>query len=104
MVCELGKADGVPAGAVDTEAPEAAGGPSTDQFDALNALVSWVEDGVASASITASARGPGNPGGVNGDVPATWTPTRTRPLCPYPTIARYKGTGDVESASSFTCR
>jgi feruloyl esterase len=80
------------------------GGPATDQFDALNALVSWVEHGVAPASITASARGPGNPGGVNSEVPTTWAANRTRPLCPYPTVARYKGTGDIESASSFTCQ
>jgi hypothetical protein len=29
---------------------------------------------------------------------------RTRPLCPYPQVARYKGSGRVEAASSFECR
>ena len=29
---------------------------------------------------------------------------RTRPLCPYPQVARYKGVGRVEAASSFECR
>ncbi|TWO71593.1 tannase/feruloyl esterase family alpha/beta hydrolase [Caenimonas sedimenti] len=80
------------------------GGPATDQFDALSALVNWVEQGQAPASITATARGAGNAGGVNADLPATWAANRTRPLCPYPLVARYNGTGDVESASSFSCR
>jgi Tannase and feruloyl esterase len=30
-------------------------------------------------------------------------PVRTRPLCPYPKVAKYKGTGDVKRAESFTC-
>ena len=77
-------------------------GPSTDQFDGLAALVAWVENGVAPDRIEATARGPGNPAGVNGDVPGTWSADRTRPLCPYPLVARYTG-GDVERASSFTC-
>lgn len=80
------------------------GGPGTDQFSALTALVAWVEQGVAPDQIIASARGPGNAGGVNADVPVSWAPTRTRPLCPYPLVARYNGTGDIESASSFSCR
>jgi hypothetical protein len=80
------------------------GGPATDQFDALNALVSWVEHGVAPDRIVATARGPGNAGGVNPEVPASWTASRTRPLCPYPLVARYNGTGDAESAANFSCR
>lgn len=79
------------------------GGPAADQADFITPLVAWVEQGQAPGSIVASVRGPGNPGGANADVPATWSPTRTRPLCPYPAIARYKG-GDIESASSFACR
>jgi feruloyl esterase len=80
------------------------GGPATDQFDALSALVDWVEHGRAPDSILASARGAGNPGGTNADVPAAWSPGRTRPLCPYPKIARYDGTGSLEEAASFACR
>jgi feruloyl esterase len=79
------------------------GGPATDQFDALTALVDWVEKGQAPERIVASVRGAGNPGGVNADVPAEWSPNRTRPLCPYPLVARYNG-GDLESANSFVCR
>ena len=78
------------------------GGPSTDQYDALGALVAWVEQGKAPDRIVASARGPGNAGGVNADVPASWSPTRTRPLCPHPLAARYTG-GDTEAAASFSC-
>jgi feruloyl esterase len=77
-------------------------GPATDQFDALAALVAWVENGQAPDAILASARGAGNAGGVNADVPADWNPARTRPLCPYPLKARYKS-GDKEVAASFAC-
>ena len=80
------------------------GGPSTDQFDMLTPLVNWVEKGKAPEQVIATARGVGNAGGVNADVPADWSPARTRPLCPYPRIALYNGTGDIESAASFSCR
>jgi poly(3-hydroxybutyrate) depolymerase len=80
------------------------GGPATDQFDMLSALVNWVEKGQAPESVTASARGAGNAGGANADLPATWSATRTRPLCAYPKVARYKGTGDIESAANFSCQ
>ncbi|GGM18937.1 tannase/feruloyl esterase family alpha/beta hydrolase [Pseudomonas asuensis] len=80
------------------------GGPSTDQFDMLTPLVNWVEKGKAPDQVIATARGAGNAGGVNADVPADWSPARTRPLCPYPRIALYNGTGDIESAASFSCR
>ena len=78
------------------------GGPATDQFDALTSLVNWVEKGQSPDRIIATARGPGNAGGVNAEVPANWAPNRTRPLCPHPLLARYKG-GDGEQASSFAC-
>lgn len=80
------------------------GGPATDQFDALSALVAWVEQGQAPDRLVATARGAGNAGGVNADLPAGWAANRTRPLCPYPLVARYNGSGDVESAASFSCR
>lgn len=79
------------------------GGPAADQADFITPLVNWVERGQAPSSIVATARGPGNPGGANADVPASWAPNRTRPLCPYPTVARYTGAGDVEQASSWAC-
>lgn len=79
------------------------GGPSTDQFDMLTQLVNWVEGkSAAPDSVVANARGTGA-NVVNTEVPATWSATRSRPLCAYPKVARYKGSGDIESASSFTC-
>jgi feruloyl esterase len=67
-----------------------AGGPSTDQFDALGALVAWVEKGQPPDRIEAAAG------------PATPWPGRTRPLCPYPAVARYRS-GDINRAESFVC-
>uniref|UniRef100_UPI00356AD60D tannase/feruloyl esterase family alpha/beta hydrolase n=1 Tax=Hydrogenophaga sp. TaxID=1904254 RepID=UPI00356AD60D len=80
------------------------GGPATDQFDMLTPLVNWVEKGQAPSDIVATARGAGNAGGVNSDLPSAWAPDRTRPLCAYPKVARYKGSGSLEVASSFVCQ
>ncbi len=80
------------------------GGPAADQFDMLTPLVSWVEKGTAPEQVVASVRGAGNAGGVNADVPATWAANRTRPLCPYPKVAKYNGSGSIELAASFTCQ
>nr|WP_279052122.1 tannase/feruloyl esterase family alpha/beta hydrolase [Acinetobacter tandoii] len=81
------------------------GGISTDQFDALTALVNWVEYGQAPDRIIAGARGEGNASGqVNTELPTDWSATRTRPLCPYPLIARYNGQGDSEQAENFSCK
>lgn len=79
------------------------GGPATDQFDVLTPLVQWVEHGVAPDRIIAKARGAGSPGGVNPELPATWASDRSRPLCPYPRVARYRGTGSLEDEASFAC-
>ncbi len=78
-------------------------GPATDQFDMVSSIVAWVEQGQPPESIAATARGAGNRGGVNKDLPAGWSADRTRPLCPYPKVARYVG-GDVEKAASFRCQ
>jgi len=81
-------------------APQAA----CDALDAafLDALVAWVERGVAPEGVVSAARGAGSliP---NPEVPAAWSPTRTRLLCPYPSVARFRGTGDAEVAASFAC-
>jgi feruloyl esterase len=69
-----------------------AGGPATDQFDAFSALVDWVEHGAAPDQILATAGA------------ATPWPGRTRPLCVYPTQARFKGVGNLETADSFVCQ
>jgi feruloyl esterase len=80
------------------------GGPATDQFDMLTSLVNWVEGGQAPDTVVATARGAGNAAGANADVPATWSASRTRPLCAYPKVARYKGSGSIETADSFVCQ
>ncbi|MEY8876262.1 MAG: tannase/feruloyl esterase family alpha/beta hydrolase, partial [Leptothrix sp. (in: b-proteobacteria)] len=80
------------------------GGPTTDQFDMLTPLVNWVEQGQAPDSVTAYARGTGNAAGANTSVPASWSATRSRPLCSYPKVARYKGSGSIEDAANFSCQ
>jgi hypothetical protein len=79
------------------------GGPATDQFDLLRPLVRWVEQDEPPRQVTASVRGPGNPGGSNPELPPNWSADRTRPLCPFPRVAVYLG-GDSERAESFACR
>ncbi|MCJ0762741.1 tannase/feruloyl esterase family alpha/beta hydrolase [Variovorax terrae] len=77
------------------------GGPATDQVDMVDALVKWVEQGQAPEALVAHARGAGS-AVPNPEVPADWSPTRTRLLCPHPQVARYQG-GDAEQAASFRC-
>ena len=79
-------------------------GPATDQFDVITPLVRWVEEGIAPDQILASARGAGTAGAVNAELPGEWAPNRTRPLCPYPQVARFVPGGNVEEAASFVCR
>lgn len=67
------------------------GGEGPDTFDALGALEQWVEKGRAPGRIVASQL-------KNGQV------VRTRPLCPYPQVARYDGKGNPDDAASFMCR
>lgn len=73
------------------------GGPATDRFDLFSALVDWVENGKAPTTVTATVRAD------NRELPEGWSPTRSRPLCDWPQVARYRGTGDLESADSFRC-
>ena len=66
------------------------GGPGPDSFDALTAMEQWVEQGVAPDQMVASKV-------VDGDV------VRTRPLCTYPQIAEWNGTGSTDDAANFSC-
>lgn len=75
------------------------GGPATDQFDLLTPLVAWVEQGQAPDRVIATAGTLAQNAGL-GAVP----PGRTRPLCPYPQVTRYKGSGSLEEAANFSCR
>jgi feruloyl esterase len=62
------------------------GGPGVNSFDSISALEKWVEKGVAPDQMMGI--------GANG---------LTRPLCPYPQYADYKGTGDLKDAGNWTC-
>jgi feruloyl esterase len=67
------------------------GGEGTDTFDMQSAIEQWVEKDKAPGPIVASRV-------VDGKV------ERTRPLCPFPQVATYKGTGSTDDASSFSCK
>jgi feruloyl esterase len=67
------------------------GGEGPSAFDMIAALERWVEQGHAPDRITASHA----TGGIV---------DRTRPLCPYPQIAVYNGTGSTDEAANFTCK
>jgi feruloyl esterase len=67
------------------------GGDGTSTFDMVSALDQWVTQGKAPDQIVASKV-------VSG---AT---VRTRPLCPYPQVATYKGSGSTDDASNFSCK
>jgi feruloyl esterase len=67
------------------------GGEGPNVFDTLTAMERWRENGVAPKEIIASQI-------TKGSV------SRTRPLCPYPQTAQYKGTGSTDQAENFVCR
>jgi feruloyl esterase len=66
------------------------GGPGPNTFDALAALDKWVGEGAEPQKIVASHS---TDGAVD----------RTRPLCPYPQVARWTGTGSTDDAANFVC-
>jgi len=68
-----------------------AGGIGPDTFDMLAALELWVEHGTAPAQVPASHATAGKI-------------DRTRPLCPYPQVAQYRGTGSTDEAANFICK
>jgi feruloyl esterase len=70
------------------------GGPGPNVLDTQVALENWVEQGTAPDTISATKFRNDNP--VDGI-------EMSRPLCPYPKIARYNGTGDPADAASFAC-
>ncbi len=61
------------------------GGVGPDAFDAMTPLVNWVEKGTKPEVLKAKQT------------------NRSRPLCPYPQVARYSGSGSVDDAASFRC-
>ena len=65
------------------------GGVQTvDSFDLLSPLVDWVENGTPPAAVTATGRS---------------MPGESRPLCPYPSYAHFKG-GDTADVGNYECR
>jgi feruloyl esterase len=66
------------------------GGEGPDTFDKIGVMERWVEQGKAPEQIIASHA-------------TTGRVDRTRPLCPYPQSARYKGTGSTDEAANFIC-
>jgi feruloyl esterase len=66
------------------------GGDGPNQFDMIAALEQWREHGRAPGAVLATKRDDGRV-------------TRTRPLCPYPQVAKYKGTDSIDRAENFTC-
>jgi feruloyl esterase len=67
------------------------GGDGPSRVDWLTAMENWVEQGKApDQMLAAHADGSGHV-------------DRTRPLCPYPQVAKYKGSGSIDDAANFTC-
>lgn len=67
------------------------GGAGPAPWGQLDALLAWVENGSGPATLTAARRD--QAGAI----------TRSRPLCQYPLVARYKGSGSTDDAANFTC-
>jgi feruloyl esterase len=68
-----------------------AGGDGPSNFDQLGVMEQWMEQKTTPERIVASHTAAG-------------AVDRTRPLCPYPQVAVYSGTGDTNKADSFSCR
>jgi feruloyl esterase len=66
------------------------GGPGPNKLDALASLEQWVEKGKAPDQIIATRSTDGNV-------------DRARPLCPYPQVAKYKGSESIDDAANFVC-
>lgn len=67
------------------------GGEGSNSFDAVSVIEQWVEKGKAPDQIIASHT-------TDSKV------DRTRPLCPYPQLARYTGSGSTDDAANFVCK
>ncbi len=62
------------------------GGVGPNQFDAVAIVDEWVTNGSAPKQVIVSGA------------------TRTRPLCPFPQVPRYKGTGSIDAVANFACQ
>jgi feruloyl esterase len=68
------------------------GGEGPNVFDKMDVISDWVEHGKAPDEIIASHQN------------AEHQVDRTRPLCPYPQVAKYKGSGSIDEAQNFVCK
>jgi feruloyl esterase len=68
-----------------------AGGVGPQPYGLLDALLAWVENGKAPEALPAARRD------------QTGAVTRSRPLCQFPQVARYKGSGSTDDAANFVC-
>jgi len=66
------------------------GGDGPDTFDRVGAIRAWVENGSAPDRLVATKASGGQT-------------TRSRPLCPYPQVARWSATGSMDDAANFSC-
>ena len=67
------------------------GGTGPDTFDLLGTLDRWASNGGAPDGIVVSRS-------TDGKV------DRTRPLCPWPQVAKWKGSGSTDDAAQFECK
>ena len=67
------------------------GGIGCSNFDKLTPVLQWVEQGTAPDRLIGARM-------INGKT------DRTRPLCPYPQVAKYKGSGSTDDAANFSCQ
>jgi feruloyl esterase len=66
------------------------GGAGPNQIDWMGTLENWREKGQTPTSIIGK--------GKIGETPMT------RPVCPHPQVATYKGSGDIHDAANFVCK
>ena len=66
-----------------------AGGSGPQPTGLMEAMLAWVEDGKAPETLPAVRR------------EQTGTITRSRPLCQYPLVAKYKGSGSTDETANF---
>ena len=74
------------------------GGTGCGTVNWQNYIEDWVERGIEPGTVVGSRAERGNPADPNNYMTA-----RTRPLCPYPKVARYSGSGSIDDAANFMC-
>jgi feruloyl esterase len=97
MVPGMGHCTGGPGPTNFGNAAPQPGTPVDAEHDVLMALDRWVTQGVAPDKLIGTGKTGADPKSGSGGVPLT------RPLCPYPKLARYKGQGDTNLAGNFEC-